>query len=790
MIDCTNIKDWNKYWWIFLLLFGGIISCSPRSYPIGKPYVYKSNVSLKANIPSEQRKAIEVELQNYLDDSLKVVNKSVLNPFSGFKKQINPPVFDSANIDRSKGFMKNYLNSLGFYRAVFDTVKVKYDFLPKNEIRTTVSFFIDADKQLKFDSIWYDLKVPELQTLAIETKGKSIMKKGEGYSKQVVGQELDRLVSLYRNKGYFKITRNSLVAEFDSTDDALINLDKDPFLLIQQAKQRRLNPTVDFKIFQRPDANSSDFLKYQIGKVTIYPETKIDEDQTKIMADKDFLSNTGKRGVIVKYKKNLFTVKTVRRFNSLLPGNFYNEEQYFKTFNAYSQVGSWQQVDAKTHTYIDSADSIPKVDINLFLTPAKKFSVKADLEGSQNIGRNAVDALTGSFFGVSLVGNLLNRNFVHNAIQWNSNIRGGVEINTKNSGNGNSGIFQTTLFSASTTFSIPRLWPPFKSFVKRADAARTFINLNAGYNDRRNFYQLRNLNTSLGYEWKKKNNVWTIKIPNIEFVDLVPSDSLSRLIQRNPNLFYSFNQGLVLGVLINFQKDIFYRKKTNNSSYFRITAEESGAFMGDSLFKGKMLRFWKLDGEFRHNIILAKHKWAFRLIGGYGRDYTSSTKPMPFFRQFIAGGPNSMRAWRLRQLGLGNSFMQDTAQVKDRLGDIYLEANAEYRFHLFKILGFPIEGAFFTDIGNIWSRTSINETSGDGVLTLKNLYRDLAVAGGFGIRWDFSYLRVRFDFAYKMKDPVRGGNGWLKRFEYKTPNRIGTLENKNYALQFGIDYPF
>ena len=760
------------------------MSCSPKNFPTGKPFVFKSSVSLKAPVGNEQRKAMEIELGNYFDDSLKVQTQAVL----GFKRPLNPPIFDSMNIDRSKAFMKNYLNSLGFYAATFDTVKIKYDSSKPGQIRTDIKFFIDAGKQIKFDSIWYDLKVPELETLANVSKDKALMRKGEGYSKQVVGQELDRLVSLYRSKGYFKLTRASLAAEFDSINQALVSLNSDPFLLIQQAQERRKNPTVDFRILQRPGADTTAFLKYNLGKLTIYPEARIDEDKSQLIADSSLLSSYGRGGVTLRYKRGLFTTRTVRRFNTMVPGLLYNEEQYYKTVNAFSQVGSWQQVDVKANTYIDSTDSIPKVDINLFLTPAKKFSFKTDFEGSQNIGRNAVDVLTGSFFGLSVVGNLLNRNFGRSAIQQNMNLRGGVEISSRSSGIGNS-IFQSLLLSAGTTFSIPRLWPPLKWLIKKPDVSRTFLNIGGGYNDRKDFYTLTNLNIALGFEWKRRNHIWTVKVPNVEFVNLKKSDSLVKLIAQNPNLSYSFNQGLVLGFSGSWQWDISYRKRPNQNTYFRVNVEESGLLTGG--FIQKTLRFWKADMDVRHIIVFAKHKWAFRATGGYGRNYTSGKETLPFFRQFIAGGPNSMRAWRLRQLGLGNSFEQDTATFKDRLGDIYMELNGEYRFNITKLIGYPIEGALFTDIGNVWNRFSQNPLKPeDGVFALKYLARDLAIAAGFGIRWDFSYLRVRLDYAYKIKDPVRGGNGWLKQFEFKTPNSFGNQENKNWAIQFGIDYPF
>ena len=74
---------------------------------------------------------------------------------------------------------------------------------------------------------------------------------------------------------------------------------------------------------------------------------------------------------------------------------------------------------------------------------------------------------------------------------------------------------------------------------------------------------------------------------------------------------------------------------------------------------------------------------------------------LPFFKQFNAGGPNSMRAWGLRLLGPGSTLKyRDEAPL--RFGDFQFETNAEYRFPLVQNCGVPSNGAVFTDIGNVW----------------------------------------------------------------------------------------
>ena len=76
--------------------------------------------------------------------------------------------------------------------------------------------------------------------------------------------------------------------------------------------------------------------------------------------------------------------------------------------------------------------------------------------------------------------------------------------------------------------------------------------------------------------------------------------------------------------------------------------------------------------------------------------------------------------------------------------------------------------------------------------TFKNFGRDLAIGLGTGLRFDFSYFLLRFDLAYRVKDPARQqNNGWMsiKNFAI-TETRSSGLKVNNLALQFGIGLPF
>ena len=56
-----------------------------------------------------------------------------------------------------------------------------------------------------------------------------------------------------------------------------------------------------------------------------------------------------------------------------------------------------------------------------------------------------------------------------------------------------------------------------------------------------------------------------------------------------------------------------------------------------------------------------------------------------------------MRAWAYRDLGPG-VFTNDYGPEYDKMGDVKLEGNLEFRFPFYSYL----KGAAFVDVGNVW----------------------------------------------------------------------------------------
>lgn len=780
---------------LFFTLLALFSSCSVlnftsvKNYPANKAFVYENKIDLTGNISKDEKKRLSEELVNYWDDSLKVPK---IQQFGIFYKIKNPPVFDSANINRSVSLMNAYLNSQGYYYATFaDSIRID---TVKDQIRAKVGMAIEAGKNITIDSVSFDLADTTLQKLTKEVEANTLLKKGEPYTKSLISAELDRLVSIYRQNGYYRFTRDDIYAEADTTDPRLLQLTLDPFkqaqIIADAAKARRENPTWDFTIFRRPTTDSARLKQYHIGRMYYYPETKMTDIPDSLLKRTDFLDTT-RRGVTMRYKKGLFNYRPLREHTYLRRGSLYNENNYFKTINTLGQIGAWQQVDGRPE--IRDGDSL---DIYFFLVPAIKQNFTVDLEGSRNTA-NSADIGLGNLWGISTNFAYNNKNVWKSAIQSLTTLRTGVELSLLTSNQSN--LLQTFLINVGHTYAFPKLIVPFKNWraLNRLDNKKTLFSVNGSYVDRRKFYQLRSLVTSWGYEWKKGNTMWLYKPLNIELYAIDTLDGLRDLFIKNPFLRTSFNSGRVISQSLSLIRNFKNANNPDKSHYIRIGIEEAGGMFGlIGSIRDKVYRYIKVEAEYRASLKMRKTELAYRAFAGVGYNYGNDStrdKTLPFFKQFSAGGPYSMRAWGLRQLGLGSSLRSEADSTsnsyRDRFGDLQFEANIEYRFPLTTIAGVKIGSALFADIGNVWN-IKTNSLDPDAKFSLKNLGRDLAIGVGTGLRIDFSYFLIRLDLAYKVKDPARQyNNGWMDKFQW-SENRANGLKVNNYALQLGIGLPF
>jgi outer membrane protein insertion porin family len=771
---------------IVMCLFFSCVAPQRNHYPRYKPFVFKTIIKVEGNAGNDEKQDISTKLSNQLDDSLKARTVTALRikpPFV-YQKLPNPSVLDTINVGRSINFMNALLNSIGYYNPIIkDTIRID---TVKDQYRAYISFKVSLGKNLRLDSIGYQLETPELQDLAINSKKQSLLKKGEPFSRQIVSAELDRLINIFRNNGYYKFPARDLYVERDTVLAALIDPTLDPFQqaqLLEELKKKRDKPTINLTIKQRPPKDSSELQKFHIDSITVFSDLPIVEDS--LVEFKNDTVRNNKTMVISRTDK--FKPAVIFHNLDMKPGGLYRFDDYSKTQNRFgNQLGAWQRANID-YEQSSVSDSLLNAIVRLY--PSPKQNLTATLEASYNTN----DILTTTnLFGTGINLSLRNRNTFKRSIQSNTIIRGGVEFGAS--------FIQTTQAGFSHTISLPQT-PSFLWFPK-ADNRHTSLNLNASYTDRWHFFTVRSLEASLGWEWTTGNKTYSFRPVNFEYNDLtVTGDSLQTLLNNVPSLRLAFKTGLVLSRQFVYTSSNQYGKRTsylpngNHQNFLRMSAEESGTFLGliKSVNEGDLVRFVKGDIEYRHHIDYKKTQLAFRAYLGGGFKYGAgkgTDQTLPIYKAFFAGGPNSMRAWQVRQLGLGSSVFYDTGRysLADRFGDFKLETNLEYRFPLGNIYGIKIKSAIFADIGNIWNWRIPSDNSDTVKTLLKNsdfsfdrFYKELAVDIGTGLRFDFDYFIIRFDWAYKIRDP--------QRLLY--PDRwFSNMQLRDGQLQLGIGYPF
>lgn len=751
--------------WMLLLA-----SCTTlRNYPAGQPFVYQTNVKVEGKFSKEEQKQLEGLLQQQLHDSIQVRSVAKLigwknGPRLFYKEIVNPPVYDSLNASKSVAFMEALLNAQGYFRdtITYDTTLV----VKEDQLHTTVNFNVVPGKLVTIDSVVYNLEDDTLKSITDKNMAATLLKKGVPFSKNLISQEFDRLVNVYRNNGYLQFSFEDLIAVFDTVGIDLLRPTFDPIeqaRQLQELQRRRENPSATVEVRLRVSEDSNRLVRYKVGDITVYPD--LSADTANYIPRTETL-----RGLQVVSYRDLFKPRIIAENIMVKRGDLYSHEQYLRALLRLNGIGSWRlvSIDPVPRKGIDTVDYVVK------MFPAARYKGTINIEGSQNRGNPYVGAI-----GFGINASLNNRNFARAANQATSTVRYGIEL-------GNKGQIQTQIVSLNNSILFPRLiprnnWIPFAW----RENARTVLNFNINNTDRFRWFNLTSFNLNWGYSFSRDNKLFTFTFPNIEYSFITRREELNARIAKYPSYRYIFNAGLVSSTILGYTVTGGTKKVSNQK---RVNLEASGLTSGlirNPFLDSNLYRFVKLDAEFRQVHQMGKSAFAWRVFGGAGigmprfeRDRINQY--LPFFKQYFGGGPNSMRAWGLRKLGPGsNSRSTADTIAPERFGDMQLEANAEYRFPLFNMGGVQINSAFFTDIGNIWFLRK-NEDFEDGEFRADRFLQDIGIGTGTGLRVDFGFFLVRLDYAYKVKDPAkRGKDQWFNRWRLD-----------NGMLQLGINYPF
>ena len=541
------------------------------------------------------------------------------------------------------------------------------------------------------------------------------------------------------------------------------------FLIFEADTTRYKNKTFDLYLRLKSAVPQEAIKPYKIGNINIYPDYDIKKDSLKQKStrynEKNYIQD-----------EIFFKIKHLDPFVTLNEGELYSPEASRNTARRLSTIGTYKfvniQYEERDSTLTDSSRIL---DANIYLSPLNQRSLRAELQAVTK---------SNNFAGPALEFSYNNRNIFRGGEILSLSTNLGYELQM-----GGGSTISNTALGIKSEMIFPRVIFPIKindDFFEYS-IPKTKTSLGVDYLKRTELYALLSGTAEFGYSWNaNRYTTHNINPISINYNNLIEtSDEFEEILDENTYLEQSFEQQFIAGLNYSFTYNEMVNASKKNQLYANITFDIAGN--GLSLFDSKndsgtqtffgleYAQYVKADIDFRYHFNFNNDKKiATRLFAGYGIPYGNS-EYMPYIKQYYSGGPNSVRAFRIRSLGPGTYVSDeetDDDYYIDQTGNIRLEANVEYRFPLFSYF----KGAIFADAGNVWNSKEIDDVPGGKFSS--DFINELGIGVGVGLRVDVQGFVIRFDFATPIHDPALEEG---KRYDF---------QYEETTFNFAIGYPF
>lgn len=690
-----------------------------------------------------------------------------------------PVIYDSVLTEQTRFQLQKYLFSKGYFNnQVKDTVE-----LIRSTQRAKIKYYLLPERPFVVNKITYHLEDKELGALILQDTANSLLDVGMQYDEEKFQAERQRITDFALNNGYFYFENAYVVFKADSSQ-----LDHTVWLKIQ------------LKQFSRSYNSNTDSLvlvnhpRYRLANVYVITEPTIGNPRDVYFAD-TITSNRRKIKFLLN-KPLAYKRRIILSNNDLYPGQYYRKDTALQTYKQLLGLGVFRNVNIQ---FFDNFTKNNSLDCYIVCNPLIKQSITAETEGTNTSGNLGLD------------GSILyqNRNFFKGGelVQLKLQASIAAQRNLTKDSSDTEGLnsvqnlqktFNTVQFGPELSFSVPRALFPFSLFSFRKDKEpRTYIKTSFNYQTRQQFDRII-YDINYGFSFKTFNKQVRHDIVPFEayavWANLQPSFRKELLALNDAFLLNSFQDHIttVSKYVISFtskestvngKRTAYYAKLNLQSSgnilreFYKLTGQPTDTAGRYLIFNIPFAQFLKTDIDIRvYMPVRKKSRVVYRVAGGIGKPL-ANLGWLPYEQSFFSGGPNSVRAWRARTLGPGGyNPPADNLARFDKIGDILLEGNIEYRFHMIR----SFYGALFVDAGNVW-RLYPDKSKPGGEFQLNTFADQIAIGGGLGIRWDLSFFVLRLDLAVPMKDPkFAPGNRWTfnkQPWQYTVAN-------------FGIGYPF
>ena len=686
---------------------------------------------------------------------------------SGWFKKIGeePVVWNPVLTERTTTQFESYLETRGYYDVkVIDTV------ILKNQ-KAKVYYTIKLNQPYRVNSITYRFEDQNVADIILKDTVNCLIKTGDRFDKEILQNERQRIEDLLKNNGYFKFSKEYVF--FEATE-------------IPGKKKVDLRITIRENITGIPDPETKvkHHDRYKINSTYIYPDFSISSEGVGTGEHKTDTINEDKDYIIYSDKLRIRPEMLVWP-NRCIPGQIYRLDNVKKTYSNYSSLGLFRIINIQFKDLgRESADTSNFRYINTYieLTPRKLQSNQWEIVGTNSSGD----------FGARVNFLFNNYNLFRGAENLEVRFTGAVESMKRQTDYS----YKEPMWEGGieVTLNVPKILVPLKveRFTMRYNP-RTLFNISYNYQNRPDY--IRTIaSTSLSFKIRgnqfNSHQLFPVEFNYVLLPEGIRDDSLKNDIIGTA-LASSFTDHTILGGRYTFEYNNQIIGRKGNFIYFRSNLEWAGIFLrpfmqwtrdeNDTMFlKAPYFRYVKFEADFHNNRQLTEgNRIVYRIFAGVGYPL-GDQRTLPFEKMYFGGGPNGVRAWSSYELGPGSDTTRNLSYAS-KLGDIKLEANLEYRFQLFWVM----EGALFIDAGNIWT---VYEGEGrtNTSFDWNRFYKEIAVGTGLGFRFDFSFLIIRTDFGFKLRDPILPeGNRWI---DLNPSAHYSFLDR--FTFQFGIGYPF
>ena len=754
-------------------------SCSiNRFIPEGKSLVQSNKIVIESKKKTEISKS---GLSNYITlkpykntFQTKLPNwiyfKSVRKPNSKTWKWLNerfgrePIYYDPIEANNSANQMMRYIDNVGYFHSkVTHTVKERGK-------RAKITYHVYPTEPYKVNNIEYVINDSLVRSYIMRDSTKFEVNKGDIYNAYTLNNVRNTITERMKNSGYFYFSRDDIFFEVDS------NFMNHSLSITMKLKDNKLS-----------------YKKYYINKISIYPDYSVFRSQERPTDSVTLVQEVGTRKRINHLNFYYFNDPQVKpqsflRSIQILEDFPYNQRSVTNTYRALGNFRLFNNVNIEFDTVNVENDSRNRLDCRITMQQNDVHSFTVQGESTNSDGDLGIK---GSF-------SYSNKNIFHGAETFQISLKGGFEAQ-KLMGNeiteSGKSIFNTWEFGITTSVLFPKFLGLFPSITLARDYQPT-TTLSLGFNSQTRYYYSRYITTaSSSYDWKTNYRLAQALSPfflnSVKIANINPAFQAYLDAETSQRKKAQYTSHLLFGTRYSLTYNTQNITKTGSFFYIRADFESSGNLISlfnktklvtkneqgyHELFGIPYAQYLRGSFDIRQHLDLGNDNWfVTRQFVGIGLPYGNS-KDLPFERSFYGGGANGLRGWLYRTVGPGG-YVPVTDDI-EKTGDLQLEFNAEYRFPIYNIFN----GAVFIDMGNVWTYRP-NESMPNSEFKFNTFYKQMALDAGFGIRLDVSFLLLRFDIAYAMRNPYpdpETGRYW----------RFGNGDFNNIRFQAGIGYPF